>query len=725
MGFMGGASAEVLFSPMSNYIVNNELTDLHRHFKDVKARSAILPNITSGLNQIQEGAIRTLVELGGRVPASKLIGSIYGQFAPKMKPEAIYEECLNMSREWVMHYPLLSCGGCGSPFEANFPPPWENYFELTEVGTLMADIAAGGAPEFPHLFVNGHFGAASAIPPHPLENVALAVSAIVSGSGADDEAVSQILGFPDFASGCVIGAESDSIEHLTKTKKAGVFQQVDIAVADSDEGYIMDITRFPPGKTPQGLIDFILEREGDIRGLRKITNETAASGGAVRIKMAPTSDPDELQRLILQEFKGQQQFKCKMLVRNKDGSLAVQPYIALLREYVVARIEWLTTGQGLAANEAASTLVSQLAAIAKRRKKKPACLPKSLFNAAAAAPTHPMVVILTTNGMIRRVSAKSWQPQDRGGRGVESVSSRPGSSSQDGISHVAYGAANHYLLLMSSKGNVHFRQIADLSEGQRDSIGEPVSSLLGFHEGESITAVCVAAQINPNDALLIATARGLAKRVSMEQYASAKKAGRAAIKLNDGDFVSGMSIISMGEDAIFVSKASRVIRVRGEMINPSGPATKGSKIMALDEDDLIAGCCAGSNDEQRLLTVTEGGNGKFTLLGEFKHQEPGTEGSYAMKAGDMATQVACCALSRGEDDVYIASSSGRLILFATSEIATTGKCGIGVAAMKMISVGDRVADLSLVRKPPAGATSEKVETLVSDVSDDMGDAPVA
>jgi len=693
---------------MSEFIIINELTDLHHHFSASKNKDAVLPHIRTGLNQIQEGAICSLLAGGGRMSASELVGAIYGKYAPKMKPETIYEECLNLAREWVTHYPLLTCAGCGSPFENNFPPTWENYFELTEAGKMMQEAVEGEAPEFPHVFINGHFGAASAIPPHPLENVALAVSAILTGKGNSDDELVKTLGFPDFPSGCVIAEDSESVKHLTQTKKAGIFQQPEITITESDEGIDIEITRFPTGKTPQALIEMVLEREGTIRGLRRITNETHGVG-RVKIKMAPTGDPEEIRRIVLQEFKGEQQFKCKMSVRKEDGGLAVHSYLSLLREYVNARVDWLSRARGIEITEASNILQTRMTELASRFKKSRASVAKQIFKASDVSPSHPMVVIVTTNGMIRRVPAKTWRQQERGGRGIESVAARPDDSHQEGVAFIAYGAANHFVLLFNSKGNVYFRQIAELSEGQRESIGEPVASLLAFHGGETVTAMCTAQRIHPKDTLLMVTAQGLAKHVSMEQYEGAKKAGRAAIKLNDGDYVVAAAILPMGEDAIFVSKASKVARIATTTLRPSGPATKGTKAMLLDASDQIIGCCAAGNEQQTLLTMTEQGNAKLTPIKEFKHQEPGADGVFAMKSGDGAPCITGCAIVDQTDSLYIASSAGRIIFIPAADIPITGKGGVGVSAMKMSSVQDRVSSFSVVKgtgvEVPQGAES--------------------
>lgn len=680
---------------MNEFVIINELGDAGMLIKAKKRAEAQMPNHVHGLSRVQEGIIKETFASGGTISAAELVGRVYGRYASHMRTDVIYAEVLNLCREWVTSYPLLRSEGCGSPYDNGFPPPWENQISLTPIGELMRDASEDGPPLFPHLLVNGFSSSSSAIPPHCLDAIVKAILAVIETPNISDTEIQQIVGPPDFPSGCLVDESSEGVKHITNTKKATVRLQPDIAVVQTDAGYAISITRFPQGQTPQDIIENILAAEKDIKGLRKVANESLHSGH-VRIEMTPSGDVESFRRLILTGCKAEVKFKCKMAVAAEGGVPTFLPLATMIRNYLTARTEFLIQKDGLTANQAKAKIQKDLSSILHDHDHGRIGEARKLVATETTVSNDPMVVVLTEKGMIRRLSAGTWRTQDRGGRGMEVIPEPVGGGAKDSLSQIRYGAANQMLIMGSTKGSVYFRLIANLMEANKDTLGEPVSALLGFENSEGITTMTVVDKINPRNGLLIVTTRGLIKQVSMENYESAKRAGRAAIKLNEGDRIASLLEVPPESDVVVLSSLGNVIKVSPNSIRAGSPATKGTLVMALETGETIVGACLAPGDDISLLTASTNGNGKLTFFREFKVQDIADKGINAVKAGGDFGLAVGCDWVNPDDEIFIGSESGRILRISAKDIAVTGKGGQGVSILKLLSSSDRLISISKV-----------------------------
>ena len=96
-----------------------------------------------------------------------------------------------------------------------------------------------------------------------------------------------------------------------------------------------------------------------------------------------------------------------------------------------------------------------------------------------------------------------------------------------------------------------------------------------------------------------------------------------------------------------------------------------------------------SDDEIRVLFVTENGYGKCTALSEFKIQSRGGSGSKGVVVTPRGGPVVEALLIAENSSVLLVTQQGKLIRFYASDVRTTVKDSSGVKVINL-SHGDKV-----------------------------------
>jgi DNA gyrase subunit A len=232
-----------------------------------------------------------------------------------------------------------------------------------------------------------------------------------------------------------------------------------------------------------------------------------------------------------------------------------------------------------------------------------------------------MVVSISGNGYIKRTPASVYRAQRRGGKGLIGAKSEE----EDPIQHLFVASTHAYLLFFTNMGKVYWRKVYDLPQLARDSRGRAVVNLLNLSEGEQITD-CRAVRdfAEPDNYLVMATARGLVKKTPLEQYSRPKKTGIIAINLREGDALVDVCVARRGDELVLSTAQGMAIRFKQSDARPMGRNSSGVKGIKLAADDSVVGMVVADPDAT-LLTVCANGYGKRTPFGPNMEAGPDEE----------------------------------------------------------------------------------------------------
>jgi DNA gyrase subunit A len=107
--------------------------------------------------------------------------------------------------------------------------------------------------------------------------------------------------------------------------------------------------------------------------------------------------------------------------------------------------------------------------------------------------------------------------------------------------------------------------------------------------------------------------------------------------------------------------------------------------MRLEDGDKVIGMATVSSSDPlvQILTVTEKGFGKRTLLDEYRTQGRGGGGVMTMRITDKNGPVVAVRQVHEEDELIVASSHGKVIRTRVAEISEVGRVAQGVRLINL------------------------------------------
>ncbi|WP_083378560.1 DNA gyrase subunit A [Enterococcus timonensis] len=315
-----------------------------------------------------------------------------------------------------------------------------------------------------------------------------------------------------------------------------------------------------------------------------------------------------------------------------------------------------------------------------------------------------VVVTLTNNGYIKRVSQTEFRSQRRGGRGVQGM----GMHDDDFIKILLSASTHDTLLFFTDNGKVYKAKGYEIPEYSRTAKGIPIINLLGIDNQEKIQAIIAVRGHNNQDEqyLFFTTKLGTVKRTSASAFANIRQSGLIAINLRENDqLVSVMSTI--GQDIILIGTHNGYsVTFKETDVRDMGRSAAGVRGIRLREGDYVVGADILTEDSQ-VLVITENGYGKKTKASEYPVKGRGGKGIKTANITEKNGPLAGIATVDGSEDILAISNNGVIIRFGVDSVSQTGRATLGVRLMRM----EQDAKIATMAVTPKEEDSEETETL--------------
>ena len=160
-------------------------------------------------------------------------------------------------------------------------------------------------------------------------------------------------------------------------------------------------------------------------------------------------------------------------------------------------------------------------------------------------------------GYVKRTPLSTYQAQNRGGKGITGVKS----DEEDDIKHLFVASTHAYLLFFTDRGRVHWQKVYDLPLQSRTSRGRAIVNLLALKDAEERVTSCLAVrEFTDEQFLMMATKQGTVKKTALSAYSRPMKGGIIAIKLDEGDELIDVRIVSAEDDVVLATTNGMSIR---------------------------------------------------------------------------------------------------------------------------------------------------------------------
>lgn len=303
-----------------------------------------------------------------------------------------------------------------------------------------------------------------------------------------------------------------------------------------------------------------------------------------------------------------------------------------------------------------------------------------------------VLVSITQRGYIKRVAAKTFRAQGRGGRGVMGHSTKD----EDEVIMMFPAGTLDTVLFFTDRGKVYSERGFQIPEADRTGKGVPIVNVLALDPRETVTAAVAVPDFEAADYCTLATRGGKVKRVALSEFASVRPSGLIAISLEEGDELGWVRLTRGDDEIIIVTENGQALRFHEDLVRPMGRQAMGVIGIRLRKGDYVTSMDVVEPDGD-LLIVTTLGYGKRTPLREYTPKGRATQGILTIdkKALRKVGKIASARVVQEADHLTIISSNGVVIRTKVKEISRAGRATRGVTLMN-VQKGDSVAAVARI-----------------------------
>jgi DNA gyrase subunit A len=183
--------------------------------------------------------------------------------------------------------------------------------------------------------------------------------------------------------------------------------------------------------------------------------------------------------------------------------------------------------------------------------------------------------------------------------------------------------------------------------------------------------------------IFMATAQGVVKKTSLDEFSNPRKAGIIAVDLDPGDFLIGAALTDGLHDVMLFSDGGKAVRFDEKDVRAMGRAARGVRGMALEPAQSVIAMLVADDETQSVLTATENGYGKRTPITEYTRHGRGTKGMIAIQQSERNGKVVAATLVRPDDEIMLITDSGVLVRTRVAEIRELGRATQGVTLIAL------------------------------------------
>lgn len=667
--------------------------------------SRALPDVRDGLKPVHRRILYTLHELGmtpnkSYSKSARLVGDCMGKFHPH-GDSSIYDAVVRMAQDFSSRYPLIDGHGNFGSIDGDSAAAMR-YTELKMASLasyMLADIDKSTVDfvpnydekeqepvvlpaKFPNLLVNGSsgiaVGMATNIPPHNLGEVIDGVTYLIDSQDQDKEAsleeIMEYIKGPDFPTGGIIMG-TEGIDKAYSTGRGTVKTRAKVNIEKMEKSGKMRIlvTEIPYMVNKSKLIEKIAElaNEKKVDGITDLRDESNRTGMRIVIELRKDVNPHVILNQLYKHTQLEDSFGINLLALV-DGTPKVlnlkeilEHFIAHQKDVIIRR----TRHELKKAEDEAHILeglrkaldfIDEVIEII-RSSQDDGTAKESLIARFELSERQAQAIL---DMRLRRLTGLEREKLEN--------------QYQKLLDEIAYlNAVLNSDKMVREIIKTELKEIRDkFADERRSQITIDTSKM----EIEDLIA--------DEDVVITVTHRGYIKRLPLTTYRSQRRGGRGVSGMSTGenDFVERLFITSTHQFILFFTNKGKVYRLRAYEIPEASRTAKGTAIinlLNLSQDELVTATIAVKEfkGDLYLLTATRNGIVKKTSLAEYDTQR--RDGLIALTL-DGDDELIGVRLTRGTDDVVLATRGGLLIRFSEKDVRSMGRTARGVKGINLI-----------------------------------------
>ena len=318
-------------------------------------------------------------------------------------------------------------------------------------------------------------------------------------------------------------------------------------------------------------------------------------------------------------------------------------------------------------------------------------------------PNDDIIVTLTNNGYIKRLKSDTYRTQNRGGVGVNGMTT----NEEDFVEHLVSLKSHDYVLFFTNKGRVYRIKGYEIPEYSRQSKGLPIVNLLELDKNENISSIVeIAADAGDTEYLVFTTKNGLVKKTKISEFESIRRSGKIAILLKDDDELISVRKTCGNDEIVIGANNGRMVRFNEEEIRAMGRNSSGVKGIDLEGYKVVGSEVV--RPGQEILIVTDNGYGKRTSIDEYRLTHRGSKGVKALNVTDkngMMVSLKC--IDSDDYDLILVTDNGTIMKMPLEQVSVLRRATQGVRLINLKN-DEKLSTVAVVEKEES-ITEEKSE----------------
>lgn len=662
--------------------------------------SRALPDVRDGLKPVHRRILYTLHELGmtPNKPYSKsarLVGDCMGKFHPH-GDSSIYDAVVRMAQDFSSRYPMIDGHGNFGSIDGDSAAAMR-YTELrmAKLATYMlADIdkeTVDFTPnydekqdeptvlpaKFPNLLVNGSsgiaVGMATNIPPHNLTEVIEGTVALIDNPELSSEDLMQYITGPDFPTGgTIMGREGIRSAYTTGRGSIKTRAKAHIERMEKSGKTRILVTEIPFMVNKSKLIEKIAElvREKKLDGITDLRDESDRTGMRIVIELRRDVNPQVILNQLYKHTQMEDSFGVNLLalVEGRPKVLTLKEMIHYFIEHqkdVIVR----RTRFELNKAEAEAHILEGLRIALDHIDEVIETIRSSSDEANAREN------LMSRFGLSERQAQAIVDMRLKRLTGLEREKLE--AQYQELLNTIAYLKA-----VLASEKMVF--EIIKTELGEINSkFGDPRRTRISI----DVSKMDIEDLIAEEDVVITVTHNGYIKRLPLNTYKSQRRGGKGVhgMATKEEDFLEHLFITSTHHYILFFTSQGKVYRLKAHEITEASRTAKGTamiNLLNLNQDEMITAIMAIKeySEDFFLLTATKKGIVKKTALKEYDSSRRDGLIALTLDEGDELIGVR---LTKGEDDILLATKNGLSIRFAESDVRDMGRTARGVKGISL------------------------------------------
>lgn len=291
-----------------------------------------------------------------------------------------------------------------------------------------------------------------------------------------------------------------------------------------------------------------------------------------------------------------------------------------------------------------------------------------------------MVVTTTHDGYIKTTPLSIYRSQRRGGKGRTGITTKE----LDFVETLFIASKHNYVLFFTNLGRCYWIKVHEIPEAGPTARGKALVNLLSLSEGEKVAAVLPVKEFKESQYIIMATKNGIVKKTKLMAYSNPRVGGIIALNIREDDELIQARLTSGSDEILLTSYFGQAIRFEEDDVRDMGRTATGVIGIRLDEGDQVVSLEVIENPEAQVLTVTEMGYGKRTLVSEYRVTGRGGKGVITIKTtGRNGRVVGAFQVTNDTQIMIITTHGGKVIRMNASEISIFGRGTQGVRLIEL------------------------------------------